>query len=250
MKKWLKWVLTILVFAGLTTIFCLVGFKGDWVKSIVEQAGIWGYLIYLVIQIIVTTLMCFVPATNFTFTVMSVQIFGLVNGLILSIIGCWLSSLSMFLVGRYGGTKLVDWLIGKESREKVQKMVSDRATVLVPVMLACPFFPDDAIVMISGMTNMNFWYFMTMAFITRSLGITGTALLGNEGTINYILNALGDNIVLWVLAINVLVFDIYAIWRLSGFVENLLKKHRKKKAEKEILKQESENNNENIQDNI
>ena len=229
MPKWLKITLTIVVFIGLTLALYFIGFKGDWIKPLVQGAGWFGYILYILLQILITTLLCFVPATTFTFTLMSVNIFGVTTGLILSIIGCWLSSIVMFLVGRYGGTKLVDWLIGKEDRIKAQEMISDRATVLVPVMLACPFFPDDALCMVSGMTKMNFWYFMFMSLFTRSIGITGTALLGNDATINYIKSALGNNYVLWALLINLILFDVYAIWKISGKLEQLIKKKREKK---------------------
>lgn len=248
MKKWLKWLLTIVIFAGITTVFCLVGFKGEWIKPIVEKAGVWGYLIYLIIQVIVTTIFCFVPATTFTFSLMSVQLFGMVGGLIISIIGCFISSMVMFTVGRYGGTKLVDWLVGKEDREKVQNMVSDKALVYVPIMLACPFFPDDAVVLVSGMTNMSFWYFAPMCLITRSLGIAGTALLG-EGTVwNYILAALGDNIVLWVLAINVLLFDVWVVYKFTNWLEKKLKARREKKAKESETTSENRNEETNKRD--
>lgn len=244
MKNWLKWLLTIIIFVGLTVALYFVGFKSEWVKPMIESVGIWGYFIYLILQVLITTVCCFVPATTFTFTIMAVQVFGITGGLIISIIGCWISSNVMFAVGRYGGVKLVDWLVGKDSREKAQRMVSDRATVLVPVMLACPFFPDDALCMISGMTKMKWWYFAIISLITRSIGITATALLGNDVTINYIKNALGDNIVLWVLAVNVLLFDVWVIWKASGLIEQLLKKRREKIKLKEITedkKEEEEN---------
>lgn len=233
MPKWLKWTLTTIVFIGVTALLYFVGFKGDWIQPVVTKAGWLGYIIYIFIQVIMTTLLCFVPATTFTFALLSVQIFGTTTGLMLSIIGCWLSSMVMFIVGKYGGTKLVDWLVGKEDRIKAQKLVSDRATVLVPVMLACPFFPDDAICMVSGMTKMKFGYFSIMALLTRSIGITLTALLGNDVVVSYILNTLGNNVVLWVMFINLILFDIYAIWKISGKFEALIKRYRTKK----LLKQ-------------
>lgn len=233
MKKWVKITLTAIIMIGLIVAFYFIGFKGDWIKPIVKSLGWFGYIIYLIIQVLITTLLCFVPATTFTFTLMSVQLFGVVGGLIVSIIGCFISSIAMFFVGRYGGVKLVDWLIGKEDREKAQVMVSDRATVLVPVMLACPFFPDDAVVMVTGMTTMRFWYFAPMCLITRSIGITLTALLGNDATIEYIKGALGGNIVLWVMLANLVLFDVWAIWKFSGYIEKKLKERRMKKENKD-----------------
>lgn len=231
--KWLRWVITLTILIGFSVAFYFVGFKGEWIEPIINKLGWFGYIAYILLQVIITTIFCFVPATTFTFTLLSVRIFGTITGLILSIIGCFVSSLVMFIVGRFGGVKVVDWLVGKEDREKAQNLVSDRATVLVPVMLACPFFPDDAVVMATGMTSMNFWYFMPMCLITRSLGITGTALLGNDATLNYIKSALGDNIVLWAIMINLILFDVWAVWKLSGLIEKWLKKHREKKKEKE-----------------
>ena len=240
MPKWLKWLLTIVVFVGLTVALYFIGFKGEWIQPLVQSAGWFGYILYIILQVLITTLLCFVPATTFTFTLLSVNVFGVTTGLILSIIGCWISSIAMFLVGRYGGTKLVDWLVGKEDRIKAQNLISDRATVLVPVMLACPFFPDDCLCMVRGMTKMNFWYFMVMSLFTRSIGITGTALLGNDATINYIKSALGNNIVLWVLMINIILFDVYVIWKASGKLEQMMKKRREKK-QKEKVEETTEN---------
>lgn len=248
MPKWLKWTLTVVIFIGLTAGLYFIGFKGDWIQPLVTKAGWFGYILYVLLQILITTLLCFVPATTFTFTLMSVQIFGVVTGLILSIIGCWLSSIGMFLVGRYGGTRLVDWLIGKEQREKTQEMISDRAVVLLPVMLACPFFPDDALCMVAGMTKINIWYFIVMSLFTRSIGIVATGLLGNNATINYIKAALGNNIVLWVIVVNVILIDVYAIWKLSGLLEKWLRKRRENKALKVAIEKENniiEENKEN-----
>ena len=96
------------VFVGLTVALYFIGFKGEWVQPLVQNAGWFSYILYIILQVIITTLLCFVPATTFTFTLLSVNVFGVIIGLILSIIGCWISSITMFLVGRYGGTKLVD----------------------------------------------------------------------------------------------------------------------------------------------
>ena len=233
MKTWLKWLLTIIIFVGLTAALYVVGFKGDWIKPIVQDLGFLGYILFIIIQVIVTTTCCFVPATTFTFTIMGVQIFGLWKGFIITLIACWISSICMFLIGKYGGTKLVDWLVGQKNREKLQNQVSDRATVLIPIMLLCPFFPDDALCMIAGITKMKVWYFCTVCLASRITCMAMTAFLGNETLINYLLSTLGNNYILWALAINIVLIDIYAVWKFSGFMEKVIQKHRLKKLNKE-----------------
>lgn len=229
MKKWLKITLTIIIMVALTVALYLVGFKGDWIRPIVENIGIWGYIVFFLLQVIITTVLCFVPATTFTFTIIAVQVFGLWGGFIIAFLGCWVSSQWMFFVGRYGGVKFVDWLIGEKDRIKAQELVSDRSTVLLPVLLFIPFTPDDMFCMLAGMTKMRYRYFAIMSIFARVLNIFLTAFFGSGATWQYIVNALNGNVVLWILAVNVLLVDIWLVWKFSGWVEKKIKAHREKK---------------------
>ena len=228
MKRWIKILLTVLLFIALTVALYFVGFKGDWIKPIVESTGFFGYIIYIIIQVIITTLMTFVPATTFTFTLLATGLFGPVIGFIVSAIGCFLSSMLMFFIGDKLGEPFVDWLIGKDIRIKTQERVSGRATVLVPFMLACPFFPDDAICMVSGLTKMKFWYFAIVAAVTRTIGVGATSFLGGD-----ILNYSSFSILDWFLFINIIIIDIVLIWKLSTKVEEIVNKRKQIKDQEE-----------------
>lgn len=239
MKRWIKITLTIVVLVGLTLALYFVGFNGDWIKPILEKTGYWGYLIFIILQVIITTLMCFVPATTFTFSIIAAQMFGALPGFITAAIACFLSSMVMFTIGDKLGEPFVDWLIGKESRIKAQDMVSTRATVLVPFMLAFPFFPDDAICMVSGMTKMKYWYFAIVAAVTRTIGVGVTCFLGGN-VIDYSAFSILD----WVLVINLFAIDVFLVWKLSTWLENYIKeraiKKQKIKEEQETKDQDKE----------
>lgn len=226
MKRWIKISLTAVLFIALTVALYFVGFKGEWIKPIVESAGFFGYVIYILIQIVITTLMTFVPATTFTFTLLAAGLFGPLTGFIVSAIGCFLSSMLMFLIGDKLGEPFVDWLIGKDARIKAQNMVSGRATVLVPVMLACPFFPDDAICMVAGMTKLKYWYFAIVAAICRTIGVGVTAFLGGD-----VLNYAAFSILDWFLFINIVIIDAILVWKLSTKVEHWINKRKQLKQE-------------------
>lgn len=228
MKRWIKILLTVVLFIALTVALYFVGFKGDWIKPIVESTGFFGYIIYIIIQVIITTLMTFVPATTFTFTLLATGLFGPVIGFIVSAIGCFLSSMLMFFIGDKLGEPFVDWLIGKDIRIKTQERVSGRATVLVPFMLACPFFPDDAICMVSGLTKMKYWYFAICALLCRTIGVGVTAFLGGD-----ILNYSSFSILDWFLFINIIIIDIVLIWKLSTKVEEIVNKRKQIKDQEE-----------------
>lgn len=250
MNKWLKITLTLIVMVALSITLYFVGFKGDWIKPLVQNAGIWGYIVFLTLQVIITTVLCFVPATTFTFTILAVQIFGLWGGFIIAFIGCWISSQLMFLIGRYGGVKFVDWLVGEKDRIKAQELVSDRSNVLLPILLIIPFTPDDMFCMLAGMTRMRYAYFAVMSVFARVIGIAATAFFGHGGTWAYIVSALNGNIVLWVLAINVVLIDIWLVWKFSGWVEKKIKSRRQKNTSQQVkdkvetILAEKESNNE------
>ena len=227
MKRWIKISLTAVLFIVLTVALYLVGFQGDWIKPVVESAGFFGYIVFILINIVVTTLMTFVPGMTFTFTLLATQLFGTLNGFIVSAIACFLSSLVKFIIGDKLGEPFVDWLVGKDARIKAQELVSTRATVLVPVMLAFPFFPDDAICMISGMTKMKFWYFAIVAVLTRTIGVGITSFLGGD-----VLNYASFSILDWFLFINIILIDVVLVWKLSTKVEEIVK-HKKQLKDKE-----------------
>lgn len=223
MKK-TRLIITCIVLVALITIFCIIGFNGEWVKPLVEGAGWYGYILFVLIQVIVTTLLCFVPATTFTFALLATQLFGVWQGVLVASLACFLSSMTMFTIGDKLGEPFVDWLVGRDSRIKAQNLVSTRATVLVPFMLAFPFFPDDAICMVSGMTKMKYWYFAIVALVCRTIGIVATCVLGGDIIPYHTFGAFE-----WIVFINLVLIDVLLIWRLSTFVEKCVNNRKQKK---------------------
>lgn len=223
MKK-TRLIITCIVLAVLITIFCIIGFNGEWVKSLIEDTGWYGYILFVLIQVVVTTVLCFVPATTFTFALLATQLFGVWQGALVASIACFISSMVMFTIGDKLGEPFVDWLVGKESRIKAQNLVSTRATVLVPFMLAFPFFPDDAICMVSGMTKMKYWYFAIVAAVCRTIGIVATCILGGD-----IIPYHTFGVFEWFVFINLALIDVLLVWRLSTVVEKWINNRRQKK---------------------
>ena len=96
------------------------------IRAIVEKCGVWGWLVFLLLQIAVTSLLCFIPATSMTFIVVSVILFGALKGFAISASGVILSSFSMFLIGRFGSEKIAKKIVGEQSLKKAQDRKSTR----------------------------------------------------------------------------------------------------------------------------
>ena len=161
---------------GLTTIAGLQG--------LVAQAGVWSWLVFIVLQVIVTTLLCFVPGTSMMFAVLGNILFN--NGSVVGIFstfsiilsGVIISSQIMFLLGKYGGEKLAIKLIGEKEVAKAQKLMETKTKVFLPIMYLLTFFPDDALCFVAGMQKMNFWRHLIYVVIFRGVGTLTVCLFG------------------------------------------------------------------------
>lgn len=130
------------------------------------------YPVFILIQIVITTILCFVPGTSALMIALGVVLFGAGwKSFVVCALGVYLSSYSMYFVGRFGGYKLVEKMIGKEDTEKATELLRKHGQLYFPVCLACAGFPDDALVMIAGVMKMNFLFFTLSVILGRGIGI-------------------------------------------------------------------------------
>ena len=101
-----------------------------------------------------------------------------------------------------------------------------KSKMLLPLMFLFPVFPDDALCMVAGMTKMRWWYFLIVVIICRTIGVATICFLGG-GLIDWASLSLVD----WFVLVNVVIVDIYAVFRISNKIENKIKQ--KKSEEKE-----------------
>lgn len=231
MKKWLKIGLILLVLAGLSVgIYFTLQACGitdvETLREIIASCGAWGWIVFIALFTLSSTLLCFIPGTSATFIAVSIVLFGAWQGFIISTISVFLASSLMFLLGHTCGEKLATKLVGKESLEKAQNLLDMKSKMLLPLMFLFPIFPDDALCMVAGMTKMKYWYFAIIVVIFRTIGIASICFLGS-GLIDWAALSIVD----WFVLINVCVFDIILIFKYQHKIEKFIL--RKKDKEKE-----------------
>jgi uncharacterized membrane protein YdjX (TVP38/TMEM64 family) len=129
-------------------------------------------LLFIVFQVIITTVLCFLPGTTMTFIVLGQTLFPEPwQAFLMVFSGVVISSTAMYLVGRFGGYKICTKLLGKEDCEKATTLLRNKGTVFFPIMMLFPMFPDDALVMISGTLKMKLSWFFPSIIIGRGVGI-------------------------------------------------------------------------------
>ncbi len=143
----------------------------DKLQSFIQSTGAWSVVVYLLVYIAFTTLLSFVPGASMTFILIAVAMFGANwKTFLICFSGVVLASVVMDLIGRFGGSKLIKALIGKEDYESAMVLVQEKGMVYVPVMYLLPVFPDDAICMVVGATKMKFITHLIEIILCRGVG--------------------------------------------------------------------------------
>ena len=148
----------------------------------IERAGQWAVLVFILLQFLQTTI---IPIPSFATTgagaLLCTEIYGsalgpLYNSLF-SLVGILLGSFTAFAIGRIFGAKLVAWIIGKEKLDKMLSMIKGKDAMLLTVMFLLPFFPDDILCFVAGLSSMSTKYFSFVIILSRVVIVFGTSYL-------------------------------------------------------------------------
>ena len=133
----------------------------------------WAYLVFILFQVIIAVLLVFVPATSMITILLGVALFGASwQCFLVCFSGVVISSLLMDILGRYGGARIVKWLIGEDEFNLAQNLLKTKKYTYLPFMYLLPVFPDDALCMVAGISKIKFWYHATIIVSCRGIGVT------------------------------------------------------------------------------
>lgn len=220
MKKWIKILSVILTFA-LTSIIIFFTLKAfdltdlNKIKSLILKSGNWGIIIYIIIQTLLLTLLCFVPLLNTSLTILGIVIFGSKITFITTIIAVFISNSILFIIGDKLGEKFASKLIGKKDLEYTQNLVDHKSKFWLPVFFVIPGIPDEALCLIAGMTKMKYWYLILVSTIYHILEIGLFCFVGS-GIINWSSLTIID----WFVLTNMILIDIFLLFKLEKYLNN------------------------------
>ena len=131
-----------------------------------------GYVMVILLVVIFTTLLCFVPGASMMFIVVIQNLYSdPVVAFIVAFAGVMLTSLFMYIVGRLGGYALCAKFLGEQDCERAAGLLRNKGTAFFPLMMMFPVFPDDALVMIAGTMKMSLAWFVPSIVFGRGIGV-------------------------------------------------------------------------------
>ena len=132
----------------------------------------YGFIVIILAQVIITSLLSFVPGASMAFIILLEALYSnSVTAFIVAFSGVMLSSLMMYLIGRFGGYNLGKKIIGEEDCQKASDLLNNKGLIYFPLMMMFPVFPDDALVMVAGTLKMSLKWFIPSIVLGRGIGV-------------------------------------------------------------------------------
>lgn len=184
----------------------------------------YGWVIILIIEVILTILLCFIPGTSMAFIILMKAMFETpLEAFILSFTGVLLSSTIMYVVGRFGGYKICEKILGETDCKLASDLLNKRGVVYFPIMMLFPIFPDDALIMIAGTLKMKLKWFIPSIIFGRGIGVA-TIVFG----LSIIPYDKFTSIWHWILFIIICIIVIVSVFYIAHKLNTYLEKKQKK----------------------
>ena len=179
-KKWAVLALTVLLlgagglflyrsgfFAACTSIPAL--------RAYIDRSAPYSHLTFFVVQLLSVVL---APIPSNLTAAAGGLLFGTWPAFFLTYGAVMAGSLLVFWLARTLGRDFVDRVVSRKLAEKYQKGIREKTTVFLALAFLLPYFPDDMLCILAGLTPITFGRFALLALFTRPWGLLFASALG------------------------------------------------------------------------
>ena len=169
------------------------------IRNWVEQFGLWGPLVFLVVMVL-QMFMFVVP--NVFLMMIAILSYGPFWGAVLSLGGVFLSSTIGYLIGKYLGPVTVHKLMSEKAEKKTADFINTYGVPAIAITRLSSL-SNDSLSIVAGLLQMRYksYILATLSGITPLIVLL--AIYGNRGKI---LNAL-----IWIAAVSLVLLAIYIV---------------------------------------
>lgn len=203
-KQILLWVFVLAALAVIVLVMYRTGFFAamrtkDGLAQYISATAPWSHLVYFLIQL-ASVIVAPIPS-NITAAVGAV-LFGLWPSFLLTWAAVAAGSALVFLLARALGQKFADQFVSQKLSDKYLDVIRRKRDVFLALAFLFPFFPDDLLCILAGLTDISFRRFFILVLLTRPWGLLvacavgsstlsiplwGMALLGAAGLVLFLL---------------------------------------------------------------
>lgn len=145
-------------------------------REMIAQTGVWGGAVYFLMQMM-TVIVAPIPS-NVTMMAGALAL-GFWRAMLLGVLAVIAGSVIVFLAARRLGRAAVQRFVDNSVMEKYLPVIEEKQDTFLFLTLLFPFFPDDMICILAGVTSIPLRRFVCIMVLTRPWGLVFAALLGS-----------------------------------------------------------------------
>ena len=145
-------------------------------REVIAGAGVWAGAVYFVLQMM-TVIVAPIPS-NISMMAGALAL-GFWPAMILGVLAVIAGSVIVFLAARALGRNAVQRFLDKGVMEKYLPIIEEKQDMFLFLTMLFPFFPDDALCMLAGLTKIPLGRFVAIMALGRPWGLIVAALLGS-----------------------------------------------------------------------
>lgn len=146
-------------------------------KAYIESCAPWSHLAFFGVQLI-SVILAPIPS-NITAAVGGV-LFGTLPSFLLTWGAVVLGSMAVFLLARVLGQRVVLGFVGKKVSDKYLDLIRRKRDVFLLLAFLFPFFPDDILCILAGLTDLSWKRFLVLCLLARPWGLLVASAVGGS----------------------------------------------------------------------
>lgn len=157
----------ILYACGFTSVGKFIELKG----KMGESVGFWAVVVALQ-----TFQVVFIPISNQIISAPLSILFSneLWKVCLSSFIGIEIGTIILFMIGRFGGTKVLNFILGDKEKTEHCKKFMQKGRAFYPLGMIIFIIPDDCLTTLAGVARYNFFYVLVVSIITRGICVAAS----------------------------------------------------------------------------
>ena len=149
----------------------------DTLRAYIARFAPYSHLLFFLVQFL-SVVLAPIPS-NITAAAGGV-LFGTWPAFLLTFGAVTAGSLLVFWLARVLGRDFADRIVSRKLSEKYQSVLRAKAPVFLTLAFLFPFFPDDMLCILAGLTDLSFRRFTLIVLLTRPWGLLFASALGGS----------------------------------------------------------------------
>lgn len=147
------------------------------IRTYIQRFAPYSHLVFFLIQLI-SVILAPIPS-NLTAAAGGV-LFGALPAFLLTAAAVILGSAIVFQLGRLLGKPFVEHFVSKPNQEKYAELIRRKRDSFLFLAFLFPFFPDDILCIMAGLTQISFRRFLMLVVMARPWGLLVASAVGGS----------------------------------------------------------------------